>query len=79
MYYRGRPLIQQEGEDIAVTCYAESRDGINWIKPNLGIFEVMGTRENNVILANASSFTHNFCPLFSSAPYLYFNAKTIFS
>ena len=62
MYYRGLPRIQQEGEDIAATCYAESRDGNSWTKPNLDIFEIMGTRENNVILANASPFTHNFCP-----------------
>ncbi len=68
MYYRGLPRIQQEGEDIAVTCYAESNDGIQWTKPNLGIFEVMGIQENNVILANASPFTHNFCPFFDSKP-----------
>ena len=30
-------------------CYAESRDGIHWEKPNLGVVEVGGTRENNVI------------------------------
>ncbi len=68
MYYRGLPRTQQEGEDIAVTCYAESGDGINWTKPNLSIFEVMGTRENNVILANASPFTHNFCPFIDTKP-----------
>ena len=43
MYYRGLPRTQEKGEDIAVTCYAESRDGIHWTKPNLNIFEVMGT------------------------------------
>ena len=68
MYYRGLPRIQQEGEDIAVTCYAESWDGINWTKPNLDIFEVMGTRENNMILANASPFTYNFCPFIDTKP-----------
>ena len=34
-----------------VTCYAESPDGIHWVKPNLGLYEVMGSRENNVVLA----------------------------
>jgi len=68
MYYRGMPRIQQEGEDLAVTCYAESRDGIHWTKPNLGIFEVMGTCENNVILAKAAPFTHNFCPFIDTKP-----------
>jgi len=68
MYYRGLPRTRQEGEDIAVTCYAESRDGVNWTKPNLGIFEVMGTRENNVLLAMNSPFTHNFCPFIDTKP-----------
>ena len=31
-------------------CYAESRDGITWTRPSLGLFEVAGTRDNNVIL-----------------------------
>ncbi|MCU0646008.1 MAG: hypothetical protein MUC94_17330 [bacterium] len=68
MYYRGLPRTQQEGEDIAVACYAESKDGIQWTKPNLGIFEVMGIQDNNVILANASPFTHNFCPFIDTKP-----------
>lgn len=68
MYYRGLPRTQQEGEDIAVTCYAESKDGINWTKPNLNIFEMMGARENNVIIANAAPFTHNFCPFIDTKP-----------
>ena len=35
---------------------------ITWKKPNLGLFEVYGTRQNNVILANAAPVTHNFSP-----------------
>ena len=32
-------------------CYAESRDGgETWIKPDLGLFEVNGSKHNNVIL-----------------------------
>lgn len=31
-------------------CYAESSDGINWIKPKLGICEFDGSRDNNIIL-----------------------------
>lgn len=34
----------------AVTCYAESDDGIHWRRPNLGLHEVLGTRENNVVV-----------------------------
>ncbi len=44
LFYRG----WAEGKK-GVLCYAESRDGIHWKKPNLGLVEVGGTRENNVV------------------------------
>jgi len=31
-------------------CYAESRDGLHWEKPNLGICEYNGSRNNNIII-----------------------------
>ena len=41
-----------------LTCYAESDDGINWVKPNLGIFTFDGSPDNNIIwdLHGASVF-----------------------
>ncbi|MEZ5386688.1 MAG: hypothetical protein R3F13_14345 [Prosthecobacter sp.] len=30
-------------------AYAESTDGVNWIKPNLGIVEYEGSKENNLV------------------------------
>ena len=33
-----------------MVCYAESRDGIHWEKPNLGIVEYHGSKENNIII-----------------------------
>ncbi|MEA1952667.1 MAG: hypothetical protein U9N87_14900 [Planctomycetota bacterium] len=30
-------------------CYAESRDGINWTKPELGLFEFKGCKKNNIL------------------------------
>ena len=49
MFYRGA-----DGDDpeTDVVCVAESNDGKTWIKPELGLFEVNGTRENNVVHAN---------------------------
>ena len=44
MFYRG----WSEGGS-GVLCYAESRDGVRWEKPNLRLVEVGGTRENNVV------------------------------
>ena len=49
------------GNPDEVTCYAESVDGIRWKKPNLGLFEVHGTYQNNVILDNTfAPVCHNF-------------------
>ena len=30
-------------------CYAESRDGIHWTKPELGLFEYKGSKKNNIL------------------------------
>ena len=62
-YYRGLPSARADGSNAEVTCVAESRDGITWTKPELGLFEVHGTKANNVILAGMAPFSHNFCPM----------------
>jgi len=67
-YYRGIPQAGKDGDAKEVTCYAESADGINWKKPELGIFEFGGTKNNNIILANAPPVTHNFCPFLDKNP-----------
>jgi len=66
MYYRGLPGVGDEMH--AVTCYAESSDGINWTKPNLGLYEVMGTRDNNVVLMEKEVWSHNFSPFLDTRP-----------
>jgi hypothetical protein len=68
MYYRGLPVAGEDGSDAETTCYASSVDGIHWTKPDLGIYEVCGTRDNNVILANAAPFSHNFSPFVDTRP-----------
>jgi hypothetical protein len=62
-YYRGASHPQGDGTREETTCIAESADGKSWTKPSLGLFEVHGTRENNVILADQPPFSHNFCPM----------------
>ena len=32
-----------------MTCYAESKDGLRWTKPELGLFEFDGSKENNIV------------------------------
>ena len=49
MYYRGRQM-DLSGDKLKfvhgqVYCYAESTDGIHWKKPNLGLFEFQGSKE----------------------------------
>jgi|TARA_B110000467_G_C18308994_1_gene476690 hypothetical protein len=66
MYYRGLPNVE-EGT-VAVTCYAESTDGVSWTKPNLGIFEVNGTKENNVVLAIHDKYSRSFSPMLDTRP-----------
>ena len=61
MYYRGsshagyavEPLLEP-GEVVIpehpyTACYAESRDGIHWTRPSLGIIEYEGSRDNNIV------------------------------
>ncbi len=49
-YYRGSHHGEPGGKpsQSGVTCYAESRDGITWTKPKLGLFEFGGSKDNNI-------------------------------
>jgi len=67
MYYRGLPVLQDATEQ-ETTCYAESDDGITWSRPDLSLFEVHGTRENNVILHGHAPVSHNFSPFLDVKP-----------
>ena len=39
---------------LFTTCYATSADGIFWERPNLGLVEYEGSKDNNIVLSNAS-------------------------
>jgi len=67
-YYRGLPMAGKDGSAAETTCYAESRDGVTFTKPDLGLFEVEGSRDNNVILADAAPLSHNFAPFLDTRP-----------
>ncbi|MBH06466.1 MAG: hypothetical protein CMJ20_09110 [Phycisphaeraceae bacterium] len=41
----------------AATCMATSPDGIHWDKPSLGLYEVHGTRENNIVILEQGSYS----------------------
>tara|TARA_B100000029_G_scaffold257597_1_gene254338 strand:+ start:519 stop:2024 length:1506 start_codon:yes stop_codon:yes gene_type:complete len=69
MYYRGWNFWFATGMlhfNKAVTCYAESRDGIHWVKPELGLVEFGGSKKNNIIRTGMG--TLNFAPFVDENP-----------
>jgi hypothetical protein len=67
-YYRGKPIANKDGSDDESTCCAESIDGIHWTRPDVGIYEVGGSKKNNIVLMKASQATHNFAPFLDERP-----------
>lgn len=49
-----------------VTCYAESTDGVNWTKPEIGLFEWEGSKKNNIIWLGPGC--HNFTAFLDTNP-----------
>lgn len=68
LYFRGHDVHGPDGSDSEVTAYAESKDGIDWTKPNLGLIEHNGTTENNIVLAGHAPVSHNFSPFLDANP-----------
>ena len=61
MYYRGSGNSREQ-----VVCYAESKDGIRWTKPALGLWEFGGSKKNNIVWMGVGS--HNFAPMRDANP-----------
>ena len=69
MYHRGSALGVKDGRLIIgkqVYCYAESKDGIKFEKPTLGLVEYNGSKENNIIWDGVG--VHNFAPFLDANP-----------
>lgn len=60
MYYLGMNYTHEAPIKSIVVCYAESLDGLNWKKPNLGICEWAGSKNNNIILGSEVDCIGNF-------------------
>lgn len=71
LYYRGS-ANNPRGDDRHTTetpmtvCYAESRDGINWIKPKLGLVEFRGSKDNNIMWMGQEALA--FAPFLDTNP-----------
>jgi len=68
MYYRGSHWDEKARKPThpEFTCYAESKDGIHWEKPHLGLHEFQGSRDNNILRVGED--THNFTPFKDTNP-----------
>lgn len=52
MWYLGQGTVQQEDPAnpwFQRVCLAKSRDGYNWLRPNLGLVEYNGDKNNNLV------------------------------
>jgi hypothetical protein len=65
LYYRGS-VEGSDHSDNQVTCVAESRDGIHFTRPHLGLVEINGSTANNVVWRGVES--HNFAPFLDRNP-----------
>ena len=54
MWYTGH-----DKDNRRLVCYAVSRDGVEWKKPNLGLVEYNGSRDNNLVLSDAKGLRKN--------------------
>lgn len=68
MYYRGSHWdeAKNRASHREVACYAESRDGVHWTRPELGLFEFEGSKQNNIVWDGYGS--HNFTPFRDPRP-----------
>jgi hypothetical protein len=67
MYYRGSnydPATEKYSDQNV--CYAESRDGLRFEKPELGLFAYEGSKKNNIVWKGLGS--HNFAPFKDANP-----------
>lgn len=67
LYTRDGRGAKFDGDSSEVTRYCESRDGLHWTRPKLGLHAVEGSAENNVIL-HEKSVCHNFSPFLDTRP-----------
>ena len=70
MYYMATKLTSTDGKKIGggavFACVVESKDGIHWTRPDLGLFDYEGSKHNNIIWAEPH--LDNFTPLLDANP-----------
>ena len=67
LYYRGMPEAMGDAHG-SYACYAESRDGVHFTRPELGLYPGPGGEPNNLILPYDALEAHNFAPFLDTRP-----------
>ena len=72
MYYHAWQIPGSDpvhpGHRLVIAC-AESPDGIKWTRPNLGLFEYDGSKENNIVLNDIKGTEcHDLSPFIDTNP-----------
>ncbi|HHK6674507.1 TPA: hypothetical protein ACQXD3_001882 [Streptococcus pneumoniae] len=50
---RGEKEYIVKSSRMTALCYAESKDGVKWEKPNLNLVKFKGSKDNNIVLMHA--------------------------
>ncbi len=67
MYYETAPIATgTDSAEHAAVCYAESNDGVNWTKPDLGLVEFERSTQNNIAYDGLGA--HCFAPFKDDNP-----------
>ena len=70
MYYMATKLTSTDGKKIGgggtYACVVESKDGVHWTRPDLGLFEFQGSKHNNIVWAEPK--LDNFTPFLDTNP-----------
>jgi hypothetical protein len=70
MYYMATQLTSSDGTKIGggevYACYAESKDGVHWSRPDLGLWAFKGSKHNNIIWSEPK--LDNFTPFLDANP-----------
>lgn len=56
MWYHAMDSVQWHiDKEAGAICYARSQDGIHWERPDLGLTEYKGSRQNNIVFGHGAS------------------------
>lgn len=70
MYYKAWHIVSDGNtSNPIVIAYADSKDGIHWVKPKLGLVEFNSSKQNNIIMDKIQDYScHDFSPFIDTNP-----------